>query len=114
MGCFSHYFKKYFALLLFLLTHSRFVYVTVLNYVPQFSTPQFIFLHSFFSLFFELYYLIDLSSSLQGFFFNLFLSVLDLCCCAWALSSCSQWGLVFIVVHGLFTVVASPVAEHRL
>ena len=47
-------------------------------------------------------------------FIYLFLAVLGLRCCAWAFSSCSERGLLFVVVHGLLTVVASLVAEHRL
>ena len=47
------------------------------------------------------------------FFFN-FLAVLDLGCCAWAFSSYSKQGLVFVVVCRLLIVVASFVAEHRL
>ena len=34
--------------------------------------------------------------------------------CARAFSSCGEWGLVFVVVLGLFVVVASLIAEHRL
>ena len=44
----------------------------------------------------------------------LFLAVLGLRCCAWAFSSCSEWGLLFVVVRGLLIAVASLVAEHRL
>ena len=36
------------------------------------------------------------------------------CCCARAFSSCGKWGLLFLAVHGLLTVVASLVVEHRL
>ena len=43
-----------------------------------------------------------------------FLAVLGLCCCVRAFSSCSEWGLLFIVVRGLLTVLASLIAEHRL
>ena len=54
----------------------------------------------------------------KNFFFNkfiyLFLVALGLCCCAWAFSSCGEWGLVFILVRRLLTVVASLVAEHGL
>ena len=39
---------------------------------------------------------------------------MSLCCCAWTFSSCGERGLFFTVVHGLFIVVASLVAEHRL
>ena len=44
----------------------------------------------------------------------LFLAVLGLRCCAWAFSSCSKQGLLFIAVCKLPIVVASLVAEHRL
>ena len=48
------------------------------------------------------------------FLFYLFLVVLGLYCCAWAFSSCGEQGLLFIAVHRLLIVVASPVAEHGL
>ena len=38
---------------------------------------------------------------------------LGLCCCAWAFSTC-EWGLLFVVVHGLLIAVASLVVEHGL
>ena len=41
----------------------------------------------------------------------LFLAVLGLCCSAWAFSSGSEWGLLFIAVHRLFITEASLVAE---
>ena len=44
----------------------------------------------------------------------LFLAVLGLRCCTWAFSSCSEWGLLFLAVHGFLIAVASPVMEHRL
>ena len=47
------------------------------------------------------------------FIFILFLTVLGLCCCARAFSSCSKRGLLFIVVHRLLIAVAF-VAEHGL
>ena len=47
-------------------------------------------------------------------FIYLFLAVLGLCSCAWAFSSCSERGLLFIVVRGLLILVASLAAEHRL
>ena len=34
-------------------------------------------------------------------------ATLGLRCCARAFSSCSEWGLLFVVVHGLLIVVAS-------
>ena len=43
-----------------------------------------------------------------------FLAALGLHCCVWAFSSCGEWGLLFIVVHGLLVSVASLVAEHGL
>ena len=42
------------------------------------------------------------------------LAVLGLCCCAWAFSSCGEWGLLFVAVRGLLIVMASLVAEHGL
>ena len=51
------------------------------------------------------------------FFFNfiyLFLAVLGLRCCARALSSCGERGLLFVAVRGLLIAVASLVAEHGL
>ena len=47
-------------------------------------------------------------------FFNLFLAVLGLRCCARAFSSGGERGLLFIVVHGLLIAVASLVAGHGL
>ena len=48
------------------------------------------------------------------FIIYLFLAVLGIRCCAWAFSSCSEQGLLFVVVHGLLTAVVSLVAEHGL
>ena len=48
------------------------------------------------------------------YFFIYFLAVLGLRCCARTFSSCSEWGLLFVVVRGLLIVVASLVVEHRL
>ena len=42
------------------------------------------------------------------------MAALGLCCCAWAFSTCSKWGLLFFAVHRLLIVVASLVAEHGL
>ena len=42
------------------------------------------------------------------------MAVLGLRCCARAFSSCSKWGPLFIAVRRPLTIVASPVAEHRL
>ena len=47
-------------------------------------------------------------------YFNLLLAALGLPCCARAFSSCGEWGLLFLAVHGLLIVVASLVAEHGL
>ena len=47
-------------------------------------------------------------------FIYLFLAALGLRFCAWAFSICSEWGPLFIAVHGLLTGVASLVAEHGL
>ena len=46
--------------------------------------------------------------------FYLFLAALGLHCCAWAFSSCGEWGLLFVAVRGLLITVASLVVEHRL
>ena len=46
-------------------------------------------------------------------FIYLFLTVLGIHCCVWAFSSCSEQGLLFVVVRRLIAV-ASLVAEHRL
>ena len=55
--------------------------------------------------------------SLFFFFFNkfiyLFLAELGLHCCAWAFSTCSKQGLLFVAVRGLLIAVASLV-EHGL
>ena len=56
-----------------------------------------------FSLFYKFIYLI-----------YLFLAVLGLPCCAWAFSSCGEWGLLFVAVRELLIAVASLVAEHEL
>ena len=47
-------------------------------------------------------------------FIYLFMAALGLHCCTQAFSSCIEWGLLFIVAHGLLIVVASLVAEHGL
>ena len=44
----------------------------------------------------------------------LFLAALGLHCCARAFSSCGNWGLLFVAVHGLLIVVASLATEHGL
>ena len=46
--------------------------------------------------------------------FFFFLATLDLRRCAWAFSSCSEGGLLFVAVCRLLIVVASLVAEHGL
>ena len=43
-----------------------------------------------------------------------FLAAFGLRCCARAFSSCGEWGLLFIAVHGLHIAVASLVAERGL
>ena len=47
-------------------------------------------------------------------FIYLFMAALGLHCCARALSSCGEQGLLFIAVRGLLITVTSLVAEHRL
>ena len=44
----------------------------------------------------------------------IFLAVLGLRCCAQAFFSCSEWGLLFVVVRGLLIVGASLVEEHGI
>ena len=56
----------------------------------------------------------DLQCDEIFFFFNLFLTVLDLRCCTRAFSSCGERGLLFVVVCGLLIAVASLVVEHGL
>ena len=51
---------------------------------------------------------------LVNFFLSLFFDALGVCCCAQALSSCGERGLLFVVVCGLLIVMASFVAEHGL
>ena len=47
-------------------------------------------------------------------FIYLSLASLGLCCCAQASSNPGERELLFVVVRGLLTAVASLVAEHRL
>ena len=47
-------------------------------------------------------------------FIYLFMAALDLRCWARAFSSCSEQGLLFVVVCELLIVVSSLVAEHGL
>ena len=48
------------------------------------------------------------------YFIYLLLATLGLRCCVRAFSGCSEWGLLFVAVHGLLIAVASLVAEHGL
>ena len=48
------------------------------------------------------------------FWFFVFLAALGLHCCMQGFSSCGKWGLLFVAVRGLLTVVASLVVEHGL
>ena len=59
-------------------------------------------------------YLETFFSSFFLLFIYLFLAALGLRCCAWAFSSCGEWGLLFVAVCGLLIAVASLVAEHGL
>ena len=61
------------------------------------------------------------NTSLMWFFFlNIYLFIylilvtLGLRCCTWAFSSCGDWGLVFVVVHGLLIAVASHCGSQAL
>ena len=53
-------------------------------------------------------------TSFDRLFFSFFVAALGLGCCMRAFSSCGEWGLLFVVVCGLLTAVASLVVEHRL
>ena len=64
------------------------------------------------SFFFIIYFCFFVFLSIYLFIY-LYLAVLGLFCCARAVSSCSEQGLL-VAVHGLLIVVASLVAEHRL
>ena len=46
--------------------------------------------------------------------FVCFLDILGLCCCTQTFSSCSERGLLFVVVCELLTAVVSLIAEHGL
>ena len=48
------------------------------------------------------------------FYLLIILAALGLGCCAWAFSSCGEWGLLFVAVRGLLIAVASLVAENGL
>ena len=60
------------------------------------------------------FFLILAISCIFIYLFYLFMAVLGLHFCARALSSCSKWGPLFIVVCGPLIIAASLVAEHRL
>ena len=47
-------------------------------------------------------------------FVYLFLVALGLHCWVQAFSSCGEWGLLFVAVHGLLIVMVSLAVEHRL
>ena len=60
-----------------------------------------------------------LPSSLLTLFFLFYkfiylLAALGFRCCVWAFSSCGERGLLFLMVRGLLTAVASLVVEHGL
>ena len=59
---------------------------------------------AFFKNFFKIYFI----------YYYLFLAALGPRCQAWAFSSCSDSGLLFVAVRGLLIAVASLTAEHRL
>ena len=63
---------------------------------------------------FETFHLFFKDFKILIYLIYLFLAVLYLHCCVWAFSSCSERGLLFVVVRGLLTAVASLVAEHGL
>ena len=47
-------------------------------------------------------------------FIYLFWVALGHHCCTWVFSSSGEWGLLFLMLHGLLIAVASLVAEHSL
>ena len=47
-------------------------------------------------------------------FIIIILTVVGLCCCLWACSSCGKQGLLSIAMCGVLFAVASLVTEHRL
>ena len=53
-------------------------------------------------------------SQISPFNFYLFLVALGLRRCVWAFSSCSEWGPLLTVEHGLLIVAASLAVEHGL
>ena len=48
------------------------------------------------------------------FLIYLFSTALGLHCCMQAFSNCGEWGLLFVMMHGLLIVVDSLVGEHGL
>lgn len=54
-----------------------------------------------------------LFTSFFFFFFFTFLIELGHDCCVQAVSSCDEFGLLLVSVHGLLTEVAAFVAEHK-
>ena len=61
-----------------------------------------------------LYYIMSYFVICIAHYLMFFLAALCLCCCTRAFSSCGEQGLLFLEVCGLFTAVASLVAEHEL
>ena len=68
------------------------------------------------ALFHSSLWLTDIPLYLFTYFNNVFIfgRIGGLRCCTRAFSSCSERGLLFVVVHGLLIAVASLVAEHGL
>ena len=60
-----------------------------------------------FTGFCTLFYMYILKFNLIFKKFKKFLAALGLYCCTRASSSCGEWGLLFVVVHGLLIAVAS-------
>ena len=78
------------------------IFMLVYSFSPHSNCPTCIFAFAFFFFFYKFFY-----------FIYLFLAVLGLRCCVWAFSSCSERGLLFVVVRRLIAV-ASLVVEHGL
>ena len=92
------------------------------SFSPVFSSRRFMALNVTFMsvIHFELIFLCNrkiTSTSPQSILFIylfIFMTMLGLCFCARAFSSCGKWGPLFIAVRRPLTIAASLVAEHRL
>ena len=81
--------------------------------LDQAAGPGVAYLGSFVSFLLYLFYVFK---TLCFLFFKkiYFLIEVGLCCCTWAFSRCGERGLLFTVVLGLLTAVASLIVGHQL